>query len=111
EQMIGRRLETAKHREFSRGATENGAAPTLEVRGISSPGTASKSALGNVSLKVQAGEVVGIGGLVGCGRSELLNAIFGLDHKATGEVLVNGKAIDRHLARGFVIKPEDRIEQ
>jgi ABC-type sugar transport system ATPase subunit len=83
----------------------------FEVRGISSPGK-----LRDISLSVRAGEVVGIGGLVGCGRSELLNAIFGLDGNSTGEVLLHDEVIDRSSPRdairaGVGYVPEDRRNQ
>ena len=44
----------------------------------------------NVSFQLRKGEILGIAGLVGAGRSELVNAIFGKDHKLAGKVLVNG---------------------
>jgi ABC-type sugar transport system ATPase subunit len=83
----------------------------LEVRGVSSPGR-----LHDISLSVFAGEIVGLGGLVGCGRSELLNAIFGLDPGSDGQVLVSGKTIDRSSPRGPIdggigYVPEDRRNQ
>jgi ribose transport system ATP-binding protein len=83
----------------------------LDVQSISSPGK-----LHDISLQVRAGEVVGIGGLVGCGRSELLNAIFGLDHRATGTVKLSGRIIDRSSPRdaiesGIGYVPEDRRNQ
>ena len=50
-------------------------------------------AVRGVSLQVHAGEVVGLGGLVGSGRTELLRLIYGLDHPDEGEVLVEGKPL------------------
>jgi len=123
EQMIGRRLQTAGRSEFSRRTAPNPAdelAPhtphsigkvVLEVDGISSP-----KKLSDISFSVRAGEVVGIGGLVGCGRSELLNAIFGLDRSATGRVRIDGTIVDRTSPRGPIAAgigyvPEDRRNQ
>ncbi len=114
EQMIGRRIETAKRGEFQRAAHAAEVAThkaVLEVRGISSP-----RKLSDVSLTVHAGEVLGIGGLVGAGRSELLDAIFGLDPKSTGEVRVGGELVDRASPRGPIAAkigyvPEDRRNQ
>jgi ribose transport system ATP-binding protein len=65
---------------------------------------------------VRAGEVLGIGGLVGSGRSELLRAICGLDPRETGEVTVAGKRLppnrpDRAIAAGLGLAPEDRKSQ
>jgi ABC-type sugar transport system ATPase subunit len=110
EQMIGRRLQTANAGEYANISITD-RAPVLEVRNITSPGK-----LYNISLDVRPGEVVGIGGLVGCGRSELLNAIFGLDPRAGGTVKLAGKVIDRSSPRdaiesGIGYVPEDRRNQ
>ncbi len=56
-------------------------------------GTASVTALDNVSLTVQEGEFVSIQGTSGSGKSTLLNMVGGLDHPTTGEVLFNSKAL------------------
>jgi ribose transport system ATP-binding protein len=69
-----------------------------------------------VSLKVHAGEVVGLGGLVGSGRTELLRLVYGLDQPETGEVLVEGKKLranspGRAIRRGLGLAPEDRKSQ
>lgn len=109
EQMIGRRITTPERHAFSGGGGTG--APTLEVRSVSSPGR-----LHGISLSVRAGEVVGVGGLVGCGRSELLDAIFGLDRRAGGEVLVAGTPVRMgspraSIAAGIGYVPEDRRNQ
>ncbi|GAB4386368.1 MAG: sugar ABC transporter ATP-binding protein [Phycisphaerales bacterium] len=123
EQMIGRRIATPTARIRGRGeeadelrrlsgapahSTEPQAPVRLEVRHMSSPGR-----LADVSFRVRGGEVLGIGGLVGSGRSELLNAIFALDPRASGEVLVDGQVIERSsprslIAAGVGYVPEDR---
>ncbi|MFG0326707.1 MAG: sugar ABC transporter ATP-binding protein [Phycisphaerales bacterium JB037] len=121
EQMIGRRLEAPAEPERSpggpspatralagAGATAGAGEVVLRVENLSSPGK-----LSGVSLSVHAGEIVGVGGLVGAGRSELLDAIFGLDRKATGTVemagrrFAPGKPRDR-IAAGMGYVPEDR---
>jgi ABC-type sugar transport system ATPase subunit len=106
-QMIGRTIDTSRS---LRRATPLPAAtlPTLEVSAVSSPGR-----LHNVSLSVRAGEVLGIGGLVGAGRSELLDAIFGLDERATGDVRIAGRPLAmghprQAIALGMGYVPEDR---
>lgn len=111
EQMIGRRIQTATAGEFSKKAASENLAPALEVKNISSP-----RKINNISFSVRPGEIVGIGGLVGCGRSELLNAIFGLDPKASGQVKVAGKAVDNSSPKGPIdagvgYVPEDRRNQ
>lgn len=86
------------------------AKPVLELRDLCSPGR-----LAPVSLRIAAGEVIGIAGLLGSGRSELLHAVFGADAAATGEVLVNGRRIGRGTAAavraGIALVPEDRMQQ
>ncbi|MFZ4574204.1 MAG: sugar ABC transporter ATP-binding protein [Phycisphaerales bacterium] len=108
EQMIGRRIETAKRAEFASAGTAARSEPVLEVRNLSSPGK-----LRSVRLAVRPGEVVGVGGLVGSGRSELLDAVFGLDLRSTGEVRVGGTLVAQHdprdrIRRGMGYVPEDR---
>jgi ribose transport system ATP-binding protein len=73
-------------------------------------------AVRGVSLQVHAGEVVGLGGLVGSGRTELLSLIYGLDQPDEGEVLVEGKPLRSHRPRqairqGLGLAPEDRKSQ
>jgi rhamnose transport system ATP-binding protein len=110
EQMIGRRLEPAETtpRPAASGVNAADSAPALEVRGLSSPGK-----LRDISLTVRPGEVLGVGGLVGAGRSELLDAIFGLDARAIGSVRINGHEIPPRspragIAAGLGYVPEDR---
>jgi ABC-type sugar transport system ATPase subunit len=121
EQMIGRRIESAgrangKHHANGNGhanGTEAGAKePVLRVSGVKSPGKLG-SVSGGVSLEIRPGEIVGIGGLVGAGRSELLDAIFGLDPAASGQIEVSGRVIQNHDPRaairaGVGYVPEDR---
>jgi ribose transport system ATP-binding protein len=73
-------------------------------------------AVRGVSLEVHAGEVLGLGGLVGSGRSELLALIYGIDAPEEGEVFVEGKRLpphrpDRAIAAGLGLAPEDRKSQ
>ncbi len=70
----------------------------------------------DVSFSVRAGEVYGLSGLVGSGRTETVRAIFGEDKKDSGEVFINGEA--KHVKRpknafkaGFGLLPEDRKNQ
>lgn len=80
----------------------------LAVRGLSSPGR-----FADVSFELRGGEVLGLAGLVGSGRSELAEAIFGLDPRARGEVVVGGQARrigapHEAIALGLGLVPEDR---
>jgi ribose transport system ATP-binding protein len=66
-----------------------------------------------VDLTVRAGEIMGLAGLVGSGRTELARAIFGIDHKAGGEIIISGKPADAGdpkaaIAHGVFLVPEDR---
>lgn len=84
--------------------------PVLEVRDL-----ASGSAFGPVSFTVRAGEVVGIAGLLGSGRTELLEGIYGADRACTGSVLLHGRGGPRSpraaVRRGMALVPEDRAKQ
>ena len=67
----------------------------------------------DASLEVRAGEIVGLAGLVGSGKSELLRACYGLDGIASGRVVflgeeVNGQSPRRMIRRGFFYGPPDR---
>ncbi|ALC52485.1 sugar ABC transporter ATP-binding protein [Bacillus cereus] len=67
----------------------------------------------NISFTVHAGEVVGVAGIIGSGRTELAEAIFGLKAIKSGSILLEGKSIDtcslhKRLSEGLVYVPEDR---
>jgi rhamnose transport system ATP-binding protein len=81
----------------------------LELRGV---GCAS-AGVSDISLSVRAGEIVGLSGLVGAGRSELARTIFGLTPADRGEILVRGKRVRigspaDAIAHGIAYVPEDR---
>jgi ribose transport system ATP-binding protein len=66
-----------------------------------------------VSFKLKKGEVLGIAGMLGAGRTELLKSIFGADPFDSGEIIYNGKHIDspnpvKMKKAGFALTPEDR---
>lgn len=66
-----------------------------------------------VSLQVKAGEIVGLAGLVGSGRTELIRSIFGIDRPLSGSLEIDGKAIQIRNPReavqhGIALVPEDR---
>jgi ribose transport system ATP-binding protein/rhamnose transport system ATP-binding protein len=88
----------------------SGADARLEVRGLRPEGFPAP-----VDLSVRAGEVVGVAGLLGSGRSELLRAIFGADPVGGGRVLVDGRPVPRGSTRaaarrGIGLLTEDRKE-
>ncbi|MFK3960182.1 sugar ABC transporter ATP-binding protein [Guptibacillus hwajinpoensis] len=83
----------------------------LEVKDLSRKGV-----FENVSFSVRSGEIVGVSGLMGAGRTEIMRTIFGLDGKYTGDILLNGKQVvikSPHqavqLGLGFIT--EDRKEE
>jgi ribose transport system ATP-binding protein len=85
-----------------------GSGIALEVRGLSTSGK-----LRDISFTVDRGEIVGLAGLVGSGRSTLAKALFGLLPDVTGQVLVDGKPLRlgdpaRAVRSGLAFVPEDR---
>jgi ABC-type sugar transport system ATPase subunit len=102
--MVGRRLEQVYPPRAGAPAAE----PVLGVRDLVRPGIA-----GSVSFAVRKGEVVGLAGLMGAGRTELLRAVFGLDPVASGEVRLNGEPVTglspaARIGRGMAFLTEDR---
>lgn len=104
QQMVGREVKqyTSRHLAQSPGAE------VLHVENLSSPGK-----FQDVSFTLRKGEILGFAGLVGAGRSEVAQAIFGADPKATGRVWVRGKelalgSVPNSLAAGLGLLPEDR---
>jgi len=80
-------------------------APALVVRDLHAPGVA------GVSLSVREGEIVGLAGLVGAGRTELARAIFGADRRSAGSVEPGGGGPAASLRHGLAMLPESRKEQ
>ena len=85
--------------------------PVLEVKHLTVKGI-----LNDISLTLHRGEILGISGLVGAGRTELARAIFGDLAYQAGEILVDGKLIrpscpDDCIAAGIGLVPEDRKDQ
>src|SRR3954451_7320400 len=107
EKMVGRRVDQL----FPHRAKAQSEEVVLDVRNLSGAPRVKPC-----SFQVHAGEVVGIGGLVGAGRSELLRLIYGMDRPNTGEVHLDGKKLpagrpDVAIARGMGLAPEDRKSQ
>src|ERR1017187_2642276 len=102
--MIGRALEAYFPNHLQAQPGEE----LLRVEDLSSPGK-----FENISFRLRAGEVLGLAGLVGAGRTEIAEALFGLDRLATGRVYVNGKPMPlRHpsiaMRHHVGMVPEDR---
>lgn len=106
--MVGREIGNLYVRDYN----EPGEV-ALEVDSLSS----NKTGLKNVSMKVRRGEIVGLSGLVGAGRTELVRAVFGMDPYETGTVKVFGEVVRKgslpsHLIGKKVgLLPEDRKRQ
>ena len=87
-------------------------APGEVVLSLKNVGSAA-SGVKNLSLEVRAGEIVGLAGLVGAGRTELARVLFGITPADSGEIFLNGQRINIHspreaVARGIAYVPEDR---
>jgi ribose transport system ATP-binding protein len=106
--IVGRR--SGGFSDVARRAVEKGA-PLLELRALS--GLRKPQ---NFNLTVHAGEVVGVAGLLGSGRSALARVLFGVDPKRSGEILIKGRAVEidspgEAIAHGVALVPEDRLRQ
>jgi ABC-type sugar transport system ATPase subunit len=103
-QMVGREvlMKRPKHLDLEPGEE------ILRVENLSSTGK-----FENVSFNVRRSEIVGMGGLVGAGRTEVATAIFGLDPRATGSVYIKGQKmtlgnVNESMRRRIALLPEDR---
>ena len=106
-QMVGREVEfkTPHHVALELGES------VLHVEKLTSPGK-----FKDISFTIRSGEVVGLAGLVGAGRTEIAQAIFGLDPRVTGEVRICGqplplRSVPKMMAAGVGMLPEDRKRQ
>ena len=103
-QMVGREVLFQEPKHLAGKLGEE----LLRVENLSSPGKFS-----NVSFSLRAGEVLGMAGLIGAGRSEVAHALFGLDPAAMGKIFVQRKelslgSVDDALRAGLGLLPEDR---
>ena len=101
--MIGRPLTGYRHKQ----GTVIGAV-ALEVAGLTLPGVFS-----DIAFTVRKGEIVGLGGLVGAGRTDVARALFGVTPAASGRIVVNGREVSiaapaEAIDLGLAFVPEDR---
>lgn len=106
--MVGRKISQLFP---SREVVVDRSKPILEVRGLQA-----STFVTGVDFSLYPGEVLGFGGLVGSGRTETMRAIFGLDKKSRGEVLLNGEPVKFRspkdaIEKGIGLLPEDRKHQ
>lgn len=109
--MVGRELKDIYDRAEARPGPAAGSRPILRVRNLCSPPLAR-----DVSFEVHAGEILGLAGLVGAGRSETLETIFGLRRAKSGLVELEGRPFVARTPRdairaGIGLIPEDRRGQ
>ena len=101
--MVGRNVDTSYPRNF---AAEPGPV-VLRVTDVSAA-----SGIQDINLVVRAGEIVGLCGLVGSGRTEVARAIFGADRTSAGEIRINGRlrsgGPDKASRMGLALIPESR---
>ncbi len=102
--MVGRKIENL----FPTRDTRPQAAPALEVQGVTQRGVVK-----DVSFTLHKGEVLGVAGLMGAGRSELARIVFGLDEFESGRIVVDGAPLETVtpeicMARGMAFLTEDR---
>ncbi|WP_237153817.1 sugar ABC transporter ATP-binding protein [Oryzibacter oryziterrae] len=105
--MVGRTVE-------DQGVFRDDIHPTGEALAVS--GLKLTADCAPIDFAVAKGEIVGIAGLVGSGRTEAVRAIFGADPKAAGSIRVNGKAVEisspkEAVAAGICLMTEDRKQQ
>ncbi|RID84286.1 sugar ABC transporter ATP-binding protein [Mesobacillus zeae] len=106
ERMLGQKLED----QFPKHNVEIGET-ILEVNNLHDT-----EKIKNVSMHVKAGEVIGIAGLVGAGKTELCKALFGASKKTSGEIVLKGKTVkvnNPHQAvkQGIALVPEERRKE
>jgi ribose transport system ATP-binding protein len=109
ELIVGRSVERAM--EHSERPVDRSGVPLLELRRVSTA-----SGLHDIDLQLHAGEILGLAGLMGSGRSELARAVFGIDAVQRGEVLLRGtpariRSPADAIEHGIVLVPEDRRSQ
>jgi ribose transport system ATP-binding protein len=101
--MVGREVDMTYRTRFC----ERPGEAVLDVKNLDT-----KSGVRGASLTVRAGEIVGLAGLVGAGRTELARAIFGADATTRGEVFLRGKALrggpSEAVMKGMGLVPENR---
>jgi ABC-type sugar transport system ATPase subunit len=103
--MVGRDIKDHFHRPPFRAGEV-----AMKVRSLNSP------TIHRVSLDLRYGEILGLAGLVGSGRTELARALFAIDPVTDGEIWIDGKPVSINnprdaLDNGIVLVPEDRKQQ
>ncbi len=112
QRMVGRELKQFFHRQHRTGTDNSKAAALVEVRDL----RWSPTQQDGISFDVRAGEIVGMAGLMGAGRTETAEALFGLRHRMSGTIKIAGHEIAPQsphdaVEEGVALVPEDRRAQ
>ena len=104
ELMVGKSADAM----FTKGPGAVQDEPVLELKHLTREG-----AFSDISFTLKKGEILGIAGLLGAGRTEILRSVFGVDPIDSGEILVDGKkighpSVNEMIANGISLAPEDR---
>ena len=110
EAIVGRRMENTLEWQERAGAAPGGE-PLLEVRNLTAA-----SGITDLSFSLGAGEILGLAGLMGSGRTELARLLFGIDRPSAGQILLRGEPAGITnpkiaIAKGIALVPEDRRQQ
>lgn len=103
--MVGRDVMLERSRKSEHGDK------VLEVKGLTRG-----NAVRDISFSLHRGEILGLGGLVGAGRTEILRLLFGVDKKDAGEIWIDGNKVEianclDAIRHGIALVPEDRKTQ
>jgi ribose transport system ATP-binding protein len=110
EGIVGKKIEgQLAYRERDQVAHDS--APLLEVRGLNAG-----PRVRDISFSLRPGEILGLAGLMGSGRTELARALFGIDRRDSGEIFIRGERINltspqQAITAGVALIPEDRRAQ
>jgi ABC-type uncharacterized transport system ATPase subunit len=109
--MVGREIVFA---QFKDGHAPAGSEVVLELRNVSADGDLGIQAVSDVSLRLLAGEIVGVAGVSGNGQRQLAEVISGTRPRTAGDILVSGRSLrsgdpGQAIARGVAHVPEDRL--
>ena len=105
--MVGRNMDQ-EFPQRTRCQTDN---ETMRVENL-----CTREKLHNISFSLKKGEILGFAGLVGSGRTEVMRAIFGADHRDSGEIFIRGEHVRIQspadaMRHGIALLPEDRKDQ
>ncbi|MDH7788569.1 erythritol transport system ATP-binding protein [Ochrobactrum sp. 19YEA23] len=112
-QWIVRSMIGSDAKDFAKSVTHKIGSERFRAENITLPRTTGGLAVDDVSLSVRAGEVLGIYGLMGAGRSEFFECVMGQHRHSTGQIFIDGQQVTerdttRRIRRGLALIPEDR---